>query len=369
MNPLHDIPRLTEGEDAAGVTLSPCHPVTLSPCHPVTLSPCHPVTLSLFRAWRALVWLSLRRQAKAQQMVWMALGLMAVAVVLVAFNTALGRWGMHHWRYPGPPGQMPIPGPRTNLLNWTTEVEVVTGVIFRAPEAQGIEHAFMGACRAILFPDGKDAHGRALAISGFQVFSQWAVFSIFLTFLLPIWSLSFATEALGGERESQSLIWLLSRPLPRTAIYLAKFVALLPWSVGLNVLGFTLLCLAGGAPGRMALRLYWPAVVWATLAFSALYLLIGAYCRRPAVIAIVYSFCLEVVLANMPGYLKRVSIGFYARSLMFDTASQYGIQPEKPTVFLPVDGATALAVLVGGTAVLLVAGMWVFSRTQYVEVD
>jgi ABC-type transport system involved in multi-copper enzyme maturation permease subunit len=316
---------------------------------------------SLLRAWWALVWLSWRRQAKARQMVWMALGLMAIAVALVAFNTARGRWGMHHWRWPGRFAP--------SYVQWVEVIEAGTDAVPQLPEAHGIQTAILGACRMILSPTATDTQGRALVISGFQIFSQWVVFSIFLTFLLPIWSLSFATEALGGERENHSLIWLLSRPLPRPAIYLAKFVALLPWSVGLNVLGFALLCLVGGSPGRLALRLYWPAVVWATLAFSALYLLMGAYFRRPAVIAIVYSFCLEVVLANMPGYLKRASIGFYTRCLMFDTAGQYGVQAEKPSVFLPVDGATALAVLVGGTALLLVVGMWVFSRTQYVEVD
>jgi ABC-2 type transport system permease protein len=317
--------------------------------------------ISLWRAWFALVGLSVRRQAKARQMVWIALGLMAFAVTLVVLNTIAGRWGMHHWRYPRRTGP--------DFMTWTTEVETVTGVIHRSPGAQGIQHALLGACRVILTPTGTNSNSQVLVISAFQVFSQWVVFSIFLTFLLPIWSLSFATEALGGERESQSLIWLLSRPLPRPAIYLAKFVALLPWSVGLNVVGFTLLCLAGGPPGRVALGLYWPAVVWATLAFSALYLLLGAWFRRPAVIAIVYSFCLEVVLANMPGYLKRVSIGFYTRCLMFETAEQYGIQPDKPSVFLPVDGTTALVVLIGGTAILLALGMWVFSQTQYVEID
>jgi ABC-type transport system involved in multi-copper enzyme maturation permease subunit len=294
-------------------------------------------------------------------MVWMALGLMAISVALVAFNTAQSRWGMHHWRQPRRFGP--------NYVQWVEGVQAATDALPHRAGSQGIQSAILGATRVILSPTATDTQGRPLAISAFQIFSQWVVFSIFLTFLLPIWSLSFATEALGGERENHSLIWLLSRPIPRPAMYLAKFVALLPWSVGLNVLGFALLCLAGGPPGRLSLRLYWTAVVWATLAFSALYLLMGAYFRRPAVIAIVYSFCLEVVLANVPGYLKRASIGYYTRCMMFDTAGQYGIQPEKPSVFLPVDGLTALAVLIGGTTFLLIVGMWVFSRTQYVEVD
>jgi len=144
--------------------------------------------------------------------------------------------------------------------------------------------------------------------------------------------------------------------LPRPAIYLAKFLALLPWSLGLNLGGFALLCLAAGPPGGMAFRLYWPAVLWATLAFSSLFYLMGAFFRRPAVVAIVYAFFLEVIFGNMPGFLKRISIGFYTRCMMYEAAAGYGILPEKlETAELPagnalVEGATFLAILAGTIA-------------------
>jgi ABC-2 type transport system permease protein len=179
--------------------------------------------------------------------------------------------------------------------------------------------------------------------------------------------LSFATEAVGGDREQNSLIWLLARPLPRPAIYLAKFVALLPWTVGLNMGGFALLCAAAGRPGLTALRLFWPAVLCATLAFAALFQLMGAAFRRPAIVAIGYSFFLEIILGNMPGVMKRVSIGFYAHCMMLEAAERHGIQIDRPNVYWPVDGMTAIIVLMTATAALLVLGMVVFSRTQYHE--
>src|SRR5262245_47583674 len=52
------------------------------------------------RAWFALVVLSMRRQARARQMVWIALALLGFTTFLVALNTALGRWDMGHWRPP-----------------------------------------------------------------------------------------------------------------------------------------------------------------------------------------------------------------------------------------------------------------------------
>ncbi|HYV38814.1 MAG TPA: ABC transporter permease subunit, partial [Gemmataceae bacterium] len=71
----------------------------------------------------------------------------------------------------------------------------------------------------------------------FVSFSRGVVFNIFATFLLPLCSLSFATEALGREREQRNLLWTLTRPVPRPAIYLGKFVAMLPWCLLLNVGG------------------------------------------------------------------------------------------------------------------------------------
>jgi ABC-type transport system involved in multi-copper enzyme maturation permease subunit len=315
----------------------------------------------LLSAWWSLVGLSVRRQARSRQMVWIALGLLVLAVALVLLNTVAGRWGMHHWRQPRRMGP--------SYVAWGYKVQALYSVFPNVNCQHAGPTLLLGAYETILSPTAQTTDGRPLAASAFQVFAQSALFSLFLTFLLPIWGLAFATEALGGERESQSLIWLLSRPLPRWSIYLAKFVALLPWSVGLNLVGFALICVSAGPPGWLALRLFWPAVLGATVTFAALFLLIGAYFRRPAVIAIVYSFCLEVVLGNMPGYMKRASVGFYARCLMFEQAELYGIQPDKPNVFMPVEGATAMAVLVGASVALLGLGMWVFSRTQYHEVD
>ena len=222
---------------------------------------------------------------------------------------------------------------------------------------QAVANASFGAAHAIAASD----------TSAVQVFSRYVVAAVFLGFLLPLWSLSFATEAIGGEREQNNLIWLLARPIPRPAIYLAKFVALLPWAFALNVGGFALLCLAGGRPGLTALRMFWPAVVCATLAFAALFHLMGAAFRRPAVFAIGYSFFLEIVLGNMPGYLKRVSIGFYAHCMMLEAAERHGVLLERSAVYQPVDGTTAMIVLLTATTGLLALGMVVFSRTQYHE--
>jgi ABC-2 type transport system permease protein len=315
----------------------------------VSPSPLLPLSPSVFRAWLYIVSLSWQRQARARQMVWIALILLGLTVSLVAVNTAAGRWGMDHWRSPQGYG---LTFQQWWLAEWWSTRRLPTMIPSAGPDA------ILVSWQAVMDR------------SGFWVFSNWIVFSIFLSFLLPIWSLSFATEAIGGEQESGSLVWLLSRPISRPAIYLAKFTALLPWTLGLNLGGFGLLCLAGGRPGQLAFQLYWPAVLAGSLAFCSLFHFMGACFRRAAVVAVVYSFFLEIVLGNMPGYMKRISIGFYTRCLMFEAIESRGLHsPEKPSVYMPVDGSTAWIVLMVWTVLFLILGMVVFSRAEYHEVS
>ena len=51
----------------------------------------------------------------------------------------------------------------------------------------------------------------------------------------------------------------------------------------------------------------------ATLAFAALFHLMGACVRRAPVLAILYVFFFETIAGNLPGHLKRLSISFYTR--------------------------------------------------------
>ena len=336
------------GDDAA-ITPSPRHPVIPSSHADYRTTT---ETANSLRAWCYLVWLCIVRLARVRQMIGIAVALLALMATIIGLTTLAGRSGMEkwQWRWPPPPGP---PLMRLTFEETVRGMEVLPHVLPEPPAAAALQQAIASACEI------------SLQRSRFYLFSNWFVFSIFLGFLLPILSLSFATEALGGEREGRTLVWLLTRPLPRSSIYLAKFVALLPWSLGLNVLGFALLCAMAGAPGLLAFRLYWPAVLGGSLAFCALFHLMGACFRRAAVVALVYSFFLETLLGSMPGSMKRISLSFYTRCLLFDAAGAYGVHPEKPSVYLPVDGTTAWCVLMGATLVLLVLGMVVFARSEY----
>jgi len=297
------------------------------------------ITPSSLRAWFYLVWLGVQRQARARQMVLMALGLLVLAAGGVAVITA-----RHEWAPP-----------------WLTVRGTAASVVglVASPGAPGP----ISAAALLVSPALADG-------AAFMRFSEAVVFDVLLGFLMPLWSLSFATQALGGEREERSLIWLLSRPLPRPAIYLAKYVSLLPWCLALNLGGFWVLCLAGGSQTRVAFALYWPAVFMGTVAYAALFHLMAALSRRPAVVAIVYTFFVETFVGSMPGAMKRISISFFDRCMVIAAAERYHVEPPAvPEIYMPVQGPTALAILVLGTLVLLAVGAAVFARTEYADMS
>lgn len=302
--------------------------------------------VSALRAWLFLIWFNIQRQAKTTQMIWIALILLAFSVTLVALNTAADRWGKDHWRMPRRSG--------ATFQQWLDATSAGTATVTaRTPTAAGLSKAVLSAAREVL------------RYSSFHVFTQWVVFSIFLSFLLPIWTLSFSQSGLGGERESGSLQWTLLRPLPRSAVYAGHYIAVLPWVLGFNLGGFGLICLAAGWPGTLAFRLFWPAVAGTTLTFAALFLFFAACFQRAGVVGMVYVFFFETLVGNMPGTMKRLSVTYYTRCLMFDAAGSYGVLPEKPTIFLPVSGTAAWTILIGATLALFLAGALVFARSEY----
>jgi ABC-2 type transport system permease protein len=302
----------------------------------VTTPPLQPTTnTSPLRAWLYLIAFSFRRQARVRQMVGIALALLVICLTLVGVFTVFADWNRFEWRKE-----------RIKPYN----VEFLAG---------GMAHVAVDQSE---YMDRLKQESQPLA-----VFSRWVVFLLFLGFLLPLFSLSFAAGAFGHEREGRSMVWLMTRPLPRSAVYLAKFLGSLPWCLGLTVGGFALLCLAGGEIGRKAFFLYGPGVFAGSLAFAAIFHLFGALFPRPAIVGLLYAFFFETLLSELPipGTLKRLSINYYTRCLLYSAAESENVPTETSSLFVPVSPTTAWIVLLGATVGLTALGMWLFARSEY----
>jgi ABC-type transport system involved in multi-copper enzyme maturation permease subunit len=200
-------------------------------------------------------------------------------------------------------------------------------------------------------------------------FTEEIFLPIYVSFLLPIFCLCYGAASISGDREERTLVYLLATPLPRPLIYLAKYGAVLLLTLVWTLGGMAILCRLAGSAGWEPFQRFWPAALWATLAYVGLFHLFSAAFYRATIVALAYALFLETFVGNMPGIAKRVAITFYTRCLIFDAGSPLGIDPaggQNPALFLPVSGQTACFVLWGLAGALLLAGTWLFARREYV---
>jgi ABC-type transport system involved in multi-copper enzyme maturation permease subunit len=310
----------------------------------------HPSILTAF--W-VLVIQSAQRHWRVRQMGWVSVGLLTMVVVIVALVTARGGWDLKQRR---PYRDAPTFRQFAEQKRLPYQFALNAGF---APADLGISSLVLTTQQHLLTSE-KLMHNWA-----FVNFTRWAMLGAYLGFVLPLFTLAYASAAFGTERESRSLVWLMTRPIPRSGIYLAKFLGTLPWCVAFSLGGFLAICAAGGPLGEAAMRMYWPAAIAATIAFAALFHLIGALFRRPVVVGLVYVFFFEALVAVLPGSLKLLSIGFYSRCLMYNAATAAGYPTEMLDMIQPVSNSTAWWVLGFVTIGLTALGMWLFARSEY----
>jgi len=199
----------------------------------------------------------------------------------------------------------------------------------------------------------------------FNRFSHEFVLMILAAFLVPICALAYATTSVSSDREDQTLLFLLVRPLPRHLVLLAKLFATLPLVLGLVIGSFYLFCRAAGPAGELAFPLYWPPLALMAIAYVGLFHLFAVTFRHATIIALLYSLFMEFFLGNMPGIIKRVTVSFYGRSIMFDLGADHGFKPPDPHWFVPlaVEPARLALLWIGISAAILAA--WIFQQREY----
>ncbi len=100
----------------------------------------------------------------------------------------------------------------------------------------------------------------------------------------------------------------------------------------------------------------------ALLVYGAFFALLGVLLKRPVIPGLMFLYGWEL-LANLPGYLPRLTITAWLRSLITHRPAQEGLAGLFQQVLPAVQ---ALPVLVVATIVFLFLGARIFSSREYV---
>lgn len=201
--------------------------------------------------------------------------------------------------------------------------------------------------------------------AAFDDFSDEFVIFTFATFIVPICAIAYATTSVGGDREDRTLLFLLVRPIPRWLIFSAKLLATLPLVLGIVVSAFWLYCQMAGTVGQTAFTLYLPAVFYMTVAYVGLFHLFAVTFRHSTIVALLYALFIEAFVGNMPGIIKRATVSYYGRSIMYDVGAYEGLDIPDPTFFAPISAHTAGWTLLIAAAVSTILALLIFSSREF----
>ncbi len=170
-----------------------------------------------------------------------------------------------------------------------------------------------------------------------------------LATLVPLIGVIAGTGAIGPEIDDGSVVYLLAKPVGRTSIIVTKLLvaagttavfAAVP--VPVLVAGFVL----NGNSQQLAVA-YAVAAAVASLAYSALFLLLGTVSRHAVVIGLVYALIWEALIGSLVPGAKTLSVQQWALALAEKVAGSGA--DVSSSVAVPTAVVLLAVVTVGGT--------------------
>ncbi|WIM97252.1 ABC transporter permease [Actinoplanes oblitus] len=142
--------------------------------------------------------------------------------------------------------------------------------------------------------------------------TQWGtavIVGLGFAVVLPVVALIVGTGVLGSEVDDGTLVHILTKPLPRRDIILAKFaVAVLATAITTMLPLFVAGALAGSVQLGVALAV---AALVGSFAYTALFLLLSLLTKRPVLLGLVYILIWEGLLGRWVSGTRVLSIEQY----------------------------------------------------------
>jgi ABC-2 type transport system permease protein len=201
-------------------------------------------------------------------------------------------------------------------------------------------------------------------VGGAEIFGMM-IWILFLRFIVPMLGVFYGTSLVADEVEDKTITYLFTRPIPRGAVLLGKYLAYLACTTlvvlpSVMIVYFLIVPFAAIPASFGALVKDLGILALGLSVYGALFALIGALLKRPLVIGLVFAFGWEQVALLMPGYLRQFTIAYYLQALVPHAMPSEGVVSLLQTVFRDVPGAAASLFWLG---LALAAAIWLAIRT------
>jgi ABC-type transport system involved in multi-copper enzyme maturation permease subunit len=210
---------------------------------------------------------------------------------------------------------------RTIFMALVVGAPVILAVVIRIVESTGVTPMRINSVRV----DGAGIFGMMIWI-------------LYLRFIVPVLGVFYGTSLVADEVEDKTITYLFTRPLPRGAVLLGKYLAYLVCTTLVvlpSVMLVYFLLVPLGQIGASFLQLLTDLAILAAglAAYGALFAWVGTLLKRPLLVGLVFAFGFEQVVLLMPGYLKRFTLAYYLQGLVPHAMPSEGVVSLLQAVF------------------------------------
>ncbi|MFD4697611.1 ABC transporter permease subunit [Streptomyces niveus] len=165
-----------------------------------------------------------------------------------------------------------------------------------------------------------------------------------LATMIPLIGVIAGTGAIGPEIDDGSIVYLLAKPLPRPTIIFTKLIVAIAVTMVFSAVPTFIAGFILNGNGQQIAVSYTIAALVASIAYSALFLLLGTVSRHAVVIGLVYALVWETLFGSLVAGARTLSVQQWSLAVAEKTAGDGLIASD---VGLPL----AIVLLVGVTVV------------------
>src|ERR1051326_3925739 len=149
------------------------------------------------------------------------------------------------------------------------------------------------------------------------------IWGLFINIIVPLLGVFYGTSLIADEVDDKTITYLFTRPIPRRAVLIGKYLAYLACTILLVrpsvMLMFFLVIPIGSssiAEGFPLLLTDFAMLAIGLAAYGAVFALVGTRMKRPLIVGLVYAFGWGPAVVFFPGYLKRLTVAYYLQALV-----------------------------------------------------
>lgn len=205
----------------------------------------------------------------------------------------------------------------------------------------------------------------------FETYSR--VSDYFVYRLIPLVAAVYSIAVVGQEVSQRTIVYLVTRPVPRWLMYLARVAASITATAVVSMIVVLAVSAAINGPSHVFARGVPGDLLGAcvgSFAYVSLFVLLSLWINKAMVAILLYAFGLETAAANMPGDMGLLSIKNYltiiADKPVLQTGNRIADAVATQNALAEMSKSTALPIMVIVTVVCLTVGAWWFSHFEYI---